>query len=131
MKLLIELWPIAIGGALGAICRFTISEWASGLTEGDFPVGTLIANVVGCLLIGVLIGSGKADTSVHWRLGFGTGFLGALTTFSTFGAETIKASQDGHWGVAGMNIGVNLVLGLAAVVAGLWIGKAMSGEHVG
>jgi len=88
-------------------------------------MGTLIANLVGCFLIGILIGSGKADTNHHLRLSFGVGFLGALTTFSTFGAETMHHAQHGAAWVAGLNVAVNLIGGLLAVFVGIALGQRL------
>jgi len=116
---------VGAGGFAGAICRFGIAHWSRLAWATSFPVGTLIANLIGCFLIGVLIGSGKADTNHHLRLSFGVGFLGALTTFSTFGAETMHHAQNGAAWLAGLNVAVNLVGGLLAVVAGIALGQRL------
>jgi len=91
----------------------------------SFPLGTLIANLLGCFLIGILIGSGKTETNNSLKLSFGVGFLGALTTFSTFGAETIGHAQSGNLGIAGANVAVNVVVGLLAVVIGMAVGQKL------
>ena len=125
MRTELELLLIGIGGAIGAISRFGIAQFAKRFSAGPFPLGTLIANLAGCFLIGMLLGSGQADKSEPLRLGVGVGFLGALTTFSTFGAETIKNVQDGNWGVAASNISANLILGLACVALGIVVAKKL------
>jgi len=127
MRTEIELLLIGIGGAIGAISRFGIAEMAKRFSTGPFPIGTLIANLTGCFLIGILLGSGTADKSEPLRLGVGVGFLGALTTFSTFGAETIKNVQDGNWGIALGNVSANVILGLMCVALGIVIAKKAFG----
>ena len=104
MRTAIELMLIGAGGAIGAMSRFGIAEFSRRMFSNSFPIGTLLANLAGCFLIGVLLGSGQADKSEPLRLGVGVGFLGALTTFSTFGAETIQKVNDGNWGVAFGNL---------------------------
>jgi len=126
MKPLMEILLVAGGGALGALSRFGIHQFSERFFKGDFPFGTFIANALGCLLIGILIGSGRAESSQTWRLAFGVGFLGALTTFSTFSAETIRSANDGSLGIAFANVAANLIVGLTAVGVGIWIGKHMS-----
>ncbi len=118
---------VALGGALGAVCRFGISQYFSGVGKSGFPFGTLVANVCGCFLIGMLIGSGTHEKSEAARVGLGIGFLGALTTFSTFGAETIKHANDGQLVHAFGNISANLILGLLAVLIGMAAGKKLFG----
>ncbi len=125
MRTEIELLLIGIGGAIGAVSRFGIAELAKRYFAGPFPLGTLIANLAGCFLIGILLGSGHAEKNEPLRLGVGVGFLGALTTFSTFGAETVKSAQEGNWAVAAGNISANLVLGLICVAMGMVVAKKL------
>lgn len=128
MRTEIELLLIGFGGAIGAISRFGIAEMAKRFVTGPFPLGTLLANLAGCFLIGILLGSGQAEESEPLRLGVGVGFLGALTTFSTFGAETVRNAQQGNWGVAAGNVTANLVLGLLCVAVGMVIAKKLFGN---
>ncbi len=115
---------VGLGGAFGAASRFGIAQFTRYISGGiSFPLGTLIANVVGCFLFGILLGSGRGVTDKRLELVFGVGFLGALTTFSTFSAESIGQMTEGQWFGAVSNIVGNLVLGFAAVVAGIWIGR--------
>ncbi len=125
MRTEIELLLIGVGGAIGAISRFGIAELAKRISPGSFPFGTLIANLFGCFLVGVLVGSGHAEKSDPLRLGVGVGFLGALTTFSTFGAETLNQIHENNWGYAIGNVTANVVLGLACVVLGVVAGKKL------
>ena len=127
MKTGIECLLVAAGGAMGAMARFGISRFAESYLKFSFPVGTLIANVLRCFLIGLLVGSGAAEKSESLRLWFGIGMLGALTTFSTFGAETIKCASENQWAAALGNVASNLIVGLAAVLAGISIAKRFLG----
>ena len=124
---LFDILIVGLGGGLGATVRYSIA-WASArwLTV-SYPVGTLIANVLGCFLIGLLIGTGKSDQSETARLALGVGFLGGLTTFSSFGAETINHLQQGQYATAGTHVALNLALGLIAVAVGIALGKKVVG----
>ena len=84
-----------------------------------FPAGTLVVNVLGCLLLGYLI----HISSQQWKLILGVGFLGALTTFSTFGVETISKLKAGHVSLAALNVFLNLTIGFAAVWLGMTLAK--------
>ena len=117
-----QILAVGIGGALGALSRFGIHLLMNRLLGASFPVGTLISNVTGCFLIGVLIGSGKAESNQVALFGFGVGFLGGLTTFSTFAAETIQHVHEGQWSIALANVATNLIIGFVAVVLGMAAG---------
>ena len=114
---------VGVGGFVGAICRFGIAQLSRFAWVTSFPIGTLIANLLGCFLIGILIGSGRAETNHSLKLSFGVGFLGALTTFSTFSAETINQAQSGGVWPAALNVAANLIIGLIAVVIGITVGQ--------
>ena len=111
---------IAAGGALGALARWALAE-AIPHDPGHFPWSTLLANVLGCFLIGVLM----VLVVERWpdrplvRPFFGTGILGGFTTFSTYAVDTRELLAAGHPGVALTYVMGTMVLGLAAVVAGL------------
>ena len=122
---LFECFLIGAGGFVGAICRYGVSAVSKQFWETSFPVGTLIANLTGCFLLGILIGSGHDEANRNLKLLFGVGFLGALTTFSTFGAETISHASEQSYGIAVGNIAINVVAGLLAVVVGIWLGKKL------
>ena len=124
MKTEWQIFLVALGGALGSLGRFGINRLIDHFLKIPLPFATLTANVIGCFLIGVLIGSGKGESNGAARLGFGVGFLGALTTFSTFGAETIHHANEGQWAAAIGNVSANMIIGLAAVVIGIARGAA-------
>lgn len=116
-----------IGGSLGAICRYAINLISERFWGGNFPYATLIANLVGCLLIGLAFGlTAKLNLMNHSaRLFFITGFLGALTTFSSYAFETVAAANAGSYSVVLTNIFANNVFGLALVLFGMWAIRAI------
>ncbi|MCA9621308.1 MAG: fluoride efflux transporter CrcB [Myxococcales bacterium] len=117
-----ELLLIALGGAAGAVSRYGVTEWARSRLGEQFPYGTLAVNVVGSLLLGLLLGLSLRHVAGRMaRAGLGTGFLGALTTFSTFSNETLLLAQQGKAGQAALNVGLSLALGLAAAMLGFWL----------
>ena len=113
-----ELIGVLIGGALGAGVRYLLSEQSQRWFGDHFPYGTLIVNVSGCLILGGLFGWGMDHMSPTVQKLIITGFLGSLTTFSTFGLETYMSWEKGDWLLGVVNIVSNLVLGLLAV----WLG---------
>jgi CrcB protein len=122
------IW-IAVAGALGALCRWAVARLSNALLGDYFAWGTLIVNILGCFLLGFLMHFGLVSDklSATTRTALTVGFLGALTTFSTFSYETVKFIEDGNWTAAGANIGANLVIGLAATLAGLALGRTLLG----
>lgn len=120
---------IALFGAAGAVSRYSLSGWVQNASRGDFPFGTMAVNLLGCFLLGVIFQFGQTSTAIpqEWRQGISIGFLGALTTFSTFSFETFQKIEAGSWGAALANMAVSLVLGLAAVWAGLTLARFLWG----
>jgi len=120
---------IAIGfaGALGALARYGVSLAALRWFGGDFPYGTLCVNLAGCFLLGVIAELTMEDAGLapQTRAILGTGFLGAFTTFSTFGVDTYRAMQAGAWGVATSNVAINVVGGIILVAAGVALASAL------
>jgi CrcB protein len=127
---------IAGGGALGALARYGAGLAAAHWLGKSFPWGTLSVNVLGCLVMGIVLEviadleSHSADTLTSslrlqlalWHKGVAIGFLGALTTFSTFGGDTLRELQGGQALLALANVTANVVLSLAAV----WCGMALA-----
>ncbi len=114
-------------GAIGAVCRYSVQsccqKWFHNERVPLVLLGTLSVNVVGCFLLGFLWSLPEWRAMPHFRVGLQSGFLGALTTFSTFGVETFAEIEKGHWGFAMSNIGLNLALGLLAAWLGVVIGR--------
>lgn len=115
-----KLLLVFVGGGLGAVSRFLVTTALAGKL-GNFPLGTLAANVLGSLLMGLVIGilAGRADSV---RLFVAVGFLGGFTTFSSFSAETLALIQNGQIFSASANVVVSVAAGLIACAVGLRIG---------
>ncbi|MBC8043948.1 MAG: fluoride efflux transporter CrcB [Rhizobacter sp.] len=118
---------IAIGGALGAVCRVMMQNLAHQFLPITFPHGTLYVNVIGCLLIGIFIGAAEhGQLTDAWKLFLTTGFCGGFTTFSAFSLETFALVKQGEVSAAGIYVAASVVLGLAAVWLGLFIVKVFA-----
>ena len=111
---------IAIGGAFGACARYLISELCIALLGRGFPYGTLVVNVVGSFIMGLLIAAFESEllASEPWRYVIGLGFLGALTTFSTFSMDNVLLIQQGAFFKVGLNIALSVSLSISAA----WLG---------
>lgn len=120
---------IALAGAIGALSRYGISTALSRIAAGSFPWGTLAVNVIGCLAIGFVMHISLSTDAIssQWRVAITVGFLGALTTFSSFSYETIQLIEKSAYLTALSNVGLNMVLGLLATIAGLAIGRLIIG----
>jgi CrcB protein len=120
-----SLWLVAIGGALGAVARATLSTTMQARWPATLPWGTIVVNVVGCLALGLL--AGALDSRPHlnpaWRTFGAVGVLGAFTTFSTFENETLALLQRGELPAALANVGLSVTLGLLAVWTGHTLGR--------
>jgi CrcB protein len=116
----LSLAVIALGATLGAWLRWGLSLWLNARVE-NLPLGTLAANLVGGYLIGLAVGIFQSlpELSPEWRLLVVTGFLGALTTFSSFSAESLLLLQRGAYGWALLHTGLHLMGALACCMAGL------------
>jgi CrcB protein len=116
---------VAIGSALGGMARYGCGVWIASWAGSTFPWGTLIVNVVGSGLIGVLLGlSERADTwfaTVDARNLLMVGVLGGFTTFSAFSLQTFELLRAQQWGAAGANVLLSVALCLAAVAIGYWL----------
>jgi CrcB protein len=116
---------VALGGAVGSMARYKLSGYVLHHTvDWRFPAGTFAVNVVGCLVAGVLAGlADKHDFfTPEARLLLFTGVLGGFTTFSAFGLETMFLLKRGDVLVAGANVALSVVAGLAA----LWLGISLA-----
>ena len=118
---MLKLLIIGGGGFLGAVVRYVLTGFAQRVFDTLFPIGTLVVNVLGCLCIGVMIYlvEDRMVLSSDMRLFLAIGLLGAFTTFSTFGYETIQMLRDGQSLGALVNVLLNVTLGIGAV----WFGR--------
>ncbi|MBO0842509.1 MAG: fluoride efflux transporter CrcB [Nocardioides sp.] len=117
---------VIIGGAIGAPVRYLTDLYVRDRLGGSFPWGTLVVNVVGAFVLGLVAGAASATALPQWALTLvGTGFCGALTTFSTFSYETVRLAEAGNWRSACGNVVISLAGGLAAVALGWLAGSAL------
>ena len=118
------LW-ISIGAVAGANLRYWVGGWAVDRFGGSFPYGTLLINISGSLILGVILGMVSSHYVIdpRLRLLLTIGFLGSYTTFSTYTYESVAMLQQGQWFLGLFNlIGSSIIGGLVAIL-GLWIGK--------
>jgi len=115
-----RLLIIGCGGFLGAIGRYALSGWIQHRFPSPVPWGTMSVNVLGCFVLGALMGVAQERPVQNVELQFflRVGLLGAFTTFSTLGYETVDLFQEGHMRHGLVSLGGNLLLGGVAVLAG-------------
>ncbi len=121
------LFLIGVGGFAGAITRYLVDGAVAERTGGGFPWGTLVINVSGSFVLGLLfaMSTERAILPADIRGPLMIGFLGAYTTFSTFVLESWRLVESGAWGAAVANLGGSVALGLVAVFVGLTVGRAV------
>ena len=120
-----QLVLVGLGGFAGAVLRWLVDGWISERNPTAFPLGTLVINLTGSFVLGVLF-AWVIERNVlppEVRLPLMVGFLGAYTTFSTFMLESWRLVEEGAYALAAANLVGSVVLGLVAVVAGLAVGR--------
>jgi CrcB protein len=125
----VQLILIALGGALGSVCRYGLSTAIEQLSSAFVPYGTFAVNVSGCLVFGLIMGAAQQRFVLgpSERAFLLIGILGGFTTFSTFTYETFALLQDGEFVRALVNAGGQLLCGLVALWAGYALVAAPSG----
>ena len=105
---------IAIFGAAGCLSRYYLSGWVYGILGRAFPYGTFAVNIIGAFIIGLIMEFGLRSTLIppSIRLGMTVGFLGGLTTFSTFSYETFRLLEEGNFAIATANVLFSVITGL-------------------
>ncbi len=118
-------FQLAVAGAAGTLARYWLGGFIQRLCGDSFPWGTLVINVSGCLLFGIVwtLAENRLLISPQTRIIVLTGFMGAFTTFSTFAFETTQMLADAEWIRALGNLALQNILGLAAVLLGFAIGR--------
>ena len=122
-----KIFLVMIGGSLGCASRYGVTLLTSRLYGSSFPWGTLCVNLSGCLLIGIsfALADYKNVLSPSARLFIMTGFLGGLTTFSSYALESVNFARSGISSVSVINFIVNNVGGIALVLVGMWLVKSL------
>jgi CrcB protein len=120
---------IGLAGAAGTLSRYGVGLWARSALGTNFPYGTLIVNVVGCFLIALVYELGVSTTLISptMRVTLGTGFIGGLTTYSSFNYETTSLLRERAWAYGLANLAATL---LGCFVAG-WLGMVVARRIVG
>ena len=118
---------IAFGGALGAVSRYWLHSAVQRFNDSGFPLGTFAVNVLGSFLIGIffVLLAEKAKIAEQWRPVIVVGFLGGLTTFSTFSLDALLLFEQGHYNTALFYIISSIVLCLIAAFAGMQLTRVM------
>jgi CrcB protein len=130
---------VAVGSAIGGVARFVVGSWVQRRLDDmmprvgaiAFPIGTLIVNVRGSLLLGailVVVARQQGESANATRLLLAVGLCGGYTTFSTFSAETLGLMENGGSGLAMLNIAASVALGVVAVFAGAFLARAALGR---
>jgi len=117
---------VGVGGFLGSMARYAVGGVVGRMRAGwTFPLETLLINVSGCIVIGLLAGLSESRGlfSGNTRAFLFVGVLGGYTTFSTFGYESFQLLRDGQWSSAALSTGLHIVLG----IGGVWAGHAAAG----
>ncbi|MBI2798917.1 MAG: fluoride efflux transporter CrcB [Gammaproteobacteria bacterium] len=124
---LVNYLLVAVGGALGAVARYATVIALQSATRGNFPLGTLTVNTLGCFVAGILfvVCAERLVDGATLRAFTMTGFLGAYTTFSAFSVETLVLFAQGAAGAALTSVALNLLLSLAGCAAGIFIARAL------
>ena len=116
---------VGLGGGIGSVFRYLTSVWTQKLVQSVFPWATFIVNVLGCLIIGILVGffTKQQIENSDLKLLFVTGFCGGFTTFSAFALENMKLFQTENPLLALLYIALSVIVGIFAVWSGIMIMK--------
>ncbi len=122
---MIEAAAVALGGALGALARWSMATGVHRWLGRDFPWGTLSVNIAGSFAMGLaaVLLIERFALGPAWRAGLLVGFLGAFTTFSTFAFETLALAEEGLGARAGVNVVLSVVACLTAALLGAQLAR--------
>lgn len=120
---------VGLGAALGGIGRYWLSGLVQNMLPSGFPFGTLSVNVIGSFILGMIMFTVEAEVFIRpeYRLFWAVGMCGALTTFSTFSFETLQLVRDAEFAAAGLNVLLNVVLTLVALILALGLVRKFIG----
>ena len=118
-----------MAGGVGTLARYFIGLWAGKALGTSFPYGTLIVNLVGCFFIAAIAHAALVTTLISptWRITLTTGFIGGLTTYSSFDLETTLLLRDRAWTTAALNVGATLCGCFLAGLMGLALARRLFG----
>lgn len=118
---------IGIGAFLGANARYLVQTWAAARWGTNLPLGTVLINIAGSFVLGFFLTAAtqRAAISTNWRLFIAVGLLGGFTTFSSFTYETLALLQGERWWATALYFGGNVIMGLAAALAGILLARAL------
>lgn len=125
---MMQIVYIGLFGGLGCVSRYLVSSWTYQLVGRNLPYGTLVVNILGSFLLGLLMTLGMRSNIVpaQLRVGLTVGFMGGFTTFSTFSYETLRLLEEGSLWQAGVNILFNVLLCLVAALAGALVARSLT-----
>jgi CrcB protein len=123
----VRIFLLVMFGAAGTLARYGLQGLVQQRSGGTFPLGTLVVNLLGCLLLGGVAEYGFQHLTLppDWRVGITVGFFGAFTTFSSFSYETARMLEDGAWPTAALYITLSLVGGLLLMMFGMRLGELL------
>lgn len=118
---------VALGGAIGSVCRYLLGLAIQNRVGGDFPLGTLIINISGSFALGFLLRYALLGTDINpvMRVMLTTGLVGGYTTFSTFSYETASLIEDGWYGRASLYVGLSIVVSLVGTFLGFHLARTL------
>jgi len=116
---------VAIGGAVGSIARYLMASGIQTATGWQFPIGTVLVNILGCFLIGILyvLLVARPDPRHELRALLIVGVMGGFTTFSSFSLETVTLAMNGHYTSATLNVVISVAACLVGTVAGIALAR--------
>ncbi len=107
--------------------RYMLSLFIQSKTVSEFPVGTLLVNIIGCFLIGVVYSfAEQGKMAVEWRLFIATGILGGFTTFSAFSMESFMMLRNGYYGMMTVYVFLSLAIGISATIGGFLLVRTLN-----
>lgn len=120
-----NLFAIFVGGGFGSVLRYGLSRWVYMNYSSSFPYGTMLVNVLSCLMLGFLIGyfGEKVMINPTSKVMLTVGFCGGFSTFSAFAYETVELLKVGQYASASANIVLSVVVCMASIVVGLLLSK--------
>jgi CrcB protein len=123
------VFSIGLLGAMGCLARYFLSGWVYGVLGRSFPYGTFAVNIIGAFILGLIMEIGLRSTLIPptLRIGLTVGFMGGLTTFSTFSYETFRLLEDGEFLIASANALLSVLVCLAFTWAGIITARYLYG----